>query len=190
MGGDSGTRQAHDRRGDRPLLPQTTTTGTNGVGGGAPYAVESPEADDVGAPRRSWRSGVAPRSLSRSASRLWVVGNGGGVDVRRLTLLERGHMTVCRDVVRHKFGEGKWEAEGERCVRGVVCSNAPLSIISENSVCFAERYKLLPRLRIFVYVRMELLAQLNERKEYREGLLAALCSHPIEPTTQKMKERK
>ena len=40
-------------------------------------------------------------------------------------------------------------------------SNAPLSIISENSVCLAECYKLLPRLWIFVYVRMELLAQLT-----------------------------
>ena len=39
-------------------------------------------------------------------------------------------------------------------------SNTPLSIVSENSVRLAECYKLLPGLWIFVYVRMELLAQL------------------------------
>jgi len=78
-----------------------------------PCVAESPEADDVGAPKRSSRYGVACRSPSRSASRLWVVDNDDGVDERCLTLLESGHTPVCRDVMRYRFEEGEWEENGE-----------------------------------------------------------------------------
>jgi hypothetical protein len=36
-----------------------------------------------------------------------VVGNDGGVGEHRPTLLESGHTTVCRDIVRHRFGGDK-----------------------------------------------------------------------------------
>jgi len=84
-----------------------------------------------------------------------VVDNDDGVDERCLMLLESGHTTVCRDVVRHRVGEGKVGGEG-------VGSDAPLSIICEDGVCLAECYKLFPCLWILVYVRMELLAQLTK----------------------------
>ena len=44
-----------------------------------------------------------------------MVDNDGGVDERRLTLLESGHTPVCRDVVRHGFGGESGRRMGE-CV--------------------------------------------------------------------------
>jgi hypothetical protein len=51
--------------------------------------------------------------------------------------------------------------EEERTRKG---TDAPLSVVSEDSIGLTEREELFPRFRLFVHIRVELLAQLQKQE--------------------------
>ena len=111
------------------------------------------EEDGGGAPRRSLRSGVAPRLRSRSAStwdaRVRVVDDNQFV-VGRLVWQENGRTTVCRSRIEFCVSKDEEEMRGD----------APLSVVCEDRVRLTKCEELLPGLGLFVHIRVELLAQL------------------------------
>jgi hypothetical protein len=62
-------------------------------------------------------------------------------------------MTVCLSRVSLCSKREEWKG-----------TDAPLSVISEDCICLAEREELFPSLRLIVHIRVELFAQLQSKK--------------------------
>lgn len=79
------------------------------------------------------------------------------VVVARLRRRENGRMTVC--LSRVSLCLCSKSLRRSRRVRSRR-THAPLSVVSEECICLTEREELFPGLRLFVHIRVELLAQL------------------------------
>lgn len=122
---------------DRPTQPTTMSANGGGSGAGAGGAgsvrVDSGPGEEGGggAPRHSSRSGAAPRSLTRSASRKKDVGVVIGVG--RPTRRGNGRTTVCRSRSRTRFslcfrsGEGGGGERTHRCLSSARTAYASLN---------------------------------------------------------------